>query len=151
MLDENSAKEIGKLREEFSVFPIEDLALQRPMLIEAKEISLYSFTGSRINRTLSFFWGLNGVGIHFNDDQSLFKVEAALIDTGDFGKLLVPSSDDLDFHLEKFLYAHPDILSGSKWAAYLPVRYRLQLLKQRYFDFEGISGFKDVTWVSNSH
>lgn len=151
MLDENSAKEIGKLRAEFSVFPIDDLALQRPMLIEAKEISLYSFTGSRINRTLSFFWGLNGVGVHFNDDQSLFKVEAALIDTGDLGKLLVPSSDDLDFHLENFLYAHPDILSGSKWAAYLPVRYRLQLLKQRYFDFKGISGFKDVTWVSNSH
>lgn len=151
MLDENSAKEIGKLRAEFSVFPIEDLALERPMLIEAKEISLYSFTGSRINRTLSFFWGLNGVDIHFNDDQSMFKVEGTLIDTGDFGKLLVPSSDDLDFHLENFLYAHPDILSGSKWAAYLPVRYRLQLLKQRYFDFEGISGFKDITWVSNSH
>ncbi|MFC1226370.1 DEAD/DEAH box helicase [Pedobacter sp. BG31] len=151
MLDENSAKEIGKLRAEFSVFPIEDLALQRPMLIEAKEISLYSFTGSRINRTLSFFWGLNGVEVHFNDDQSRFKVEGAVMDTGDFGKLLVPSSDDLDFHLENFLYAHPDILSGSKWAAYLPVRYRLRLLKQRYFDFEGASGFKDITWVSNSH
>lgn len=151
MLDENSAKEIGKLREEFSVFPIEDLALQRPMLIEAKEISLYSFTGSRINRTLSFFWGLNGVEVHFNDDQSRFKVEGAVMDTGDFGKLLVPSSDDLDFHLENFLYAHPDILSGSKWAAYLPVRYRLRLLKQRYFDFEGASGFKGITWVSNSH
>lgn len=129
MLDENSAKEIGKLRAEFSVFPIEDLAVQRPMLIEAQEISLYSFTGSRINRTLSFFWGLNGVEVLFNDDQSRFKVEGAVMDTGDFGKLLVPSSDDLDFHLENFLYAHPDILSGSKWAAYLPVRYRLRLLK----------------------
>jgi ATP-dependent Lhr-like helicase len=150
MLDENSAKEIGKLRKEFSVFPVTDRNLQRPMLIEAKELSLYSFTGSRINRTLSFFWGLSGVEVHLNDDESRFNVEGAVLDIGDFSKLLVPGSDDLDFHLENFLYANPDILSASKWATYLPVKYRLQLLKLRYFDFEGAGRFKDITWVSNT-
>lgn len=36
MLDENSVKEIGKLRKEFHVFPLTDLDLQRPMLTGGK-------------------------------------------------------------------------------------------------------------------
>jgi ATP-dependent helicase Lhr and Lhr-like helicase len=150
VLDENSVKEIEKLRKEFSVFPLTDLNLQRPMLIGAKELALYSFTGSRINRTLSFLWALSGVAVHLNDEKSKFGVEGAVLDVGDLNKLLVPSLDDLDFHLENFLYAHPDILSGSKWATYLPVKFRLKLLKQRYFDFEGAERFKEFTWVSNT-
>jgi ATP-dependent helicase Lhr and Lhr-like helicase len=150
VLDENSVKEIEKLRKEFSVFPLTDLNLQRPMLIGAKELALYSFTGSRINRTLSFLWALSGVAVHLNDEKSKFGVEGAVLDVGDLNKLLVPSLDDLDFHLENFLYAHPDILSGSKWASYLPVKFRLKLLKQRYFDFEGAERFKEFTWVSNT-
>ncbi|MCX2429783.1 DEAD/DEAH box helicase [Pedobacter sp. GR22-10] len=149
MLDENSAKEIEKLRTEFSVFLIVDPNLQRPMLIEAREISLYSFSGSRINRTLSFFWNLSGIDVSLNDDQSRFKIESEVLDTGEFDKLLIPSSEDLDFHLENFLYANPGALTASKWAVYLPVKYRLRLLKQRYFDFEGAGHFKDMTWVSN--
>lgn len=149
MLDENSAREIDKLRMEFHVFPLTDLHVQRPMLIGAKELALYSFTGSRINRTLSFLWGLSGVEVRLDDEQSCFGVEDAIRDVGDFSKLLVPSLDDLDFHLENFMYAHPDILSGSKWAAYLPVKFRLRLLKQRYFDFEGTGRFSEVRWVGN--
>lgn len=150
VLDENSAIEIEKLRKEFSVFPLTDRNLQRPMLIGAKELALYSFTGSRINRTLSFLWALSGVEVHMHDDQSKFGVEDAILDIGALSKLLIPSLDDLDFHLENFLYAHPDILSGSKWATYLPVKFRLRLLKQRYFDFEGAELFKEFTWVSNT-
>ncbi|MCX2492229.1 DEAD/DEAH box helicase [Pedobacter sp. PF22-3] len=150
VLDENSAIEIEKLRKEFSVFPLTDLNLQRPMLIGAKELALYSFTGSRINRTLSFLWALSGVEVHMHDDQSKFGVEDAILDVGALSKLLIPSLDDLDLHLENFLYAHPDILSGSKWATYLPVKFRLRLLKQRYFDFEGAELFKEFTWVSNT-
>jgi ATP-dependent Lhr-like helicase len=149
VLDENSAKEIDKLRKEFHVFPLTDLGLQRPMLIGAKELDLYSFTGSRINRTLSFLWGLSGVEVRLDDEQGRFGVEGAVPDVGALRKLLVPSLDDLDFHLENFIYAHPDILSGAKWAAYLPVKYRLRLLKQRYFDFEGAERFREVTWVGN--
>ena len=150
VLDENSAIEIEKLRKEFSVFPLTDRNLQRPMLIGAKELALYSFTGSRINRTLSFLWALSGVEVHMHDDQSKFGVADAILDVGALSKLLIPSLDDLDFHLENFLYAHPDILSGSKWATYLPVKFRLRLLKQRYFDFEGAELFKRFTWVSNT-
>jgi len=150
MLDENSAKEIDKLRKEFSVFPITDLNLQRPMLTGAKELGLYSFTGSRINRTLSFLWGLSGIEVHLNNDQSRFGIDGAVLDVGTFSKLLIPPPDDLDFHLENFLYAHPDILSVSKWAAYLPAKFRLRLLKYRYFDFERAERFKEVSWVSNA-
>jgi ATP-dependent Lhr-like helicase len=89
------------------------------------------------------------VEVRLDDEQSRFGVEGAVLDVGALRKLLVPSLDDLDFHLENFLYAHPDILSASKWAAYLPVKYRLRLLKQRYFDFEGAERFREVTWVGN--
>ena len=55
----------------------------------------------------------------------------------------------LIFIWKVYLHAHPDILSSSKWASYLPVKFRLRLLKQRYFDFEGAEQFKGVTWVVN--
>ncbi|MGN7986136.1 DEAD/DEAH box helicase [Pedobacter sp. 22226] len=150
VLDENSAMEIEKLRKEFAVFPITDIDLQRPILTEAKELSLYSFTGSRINRTLLFLWDLSGVELSLKDDHSRFKVDNNVLDTVEFDKLLGEFSDDLDFHLENFIYAYPGALSASKWAAYLPVKYRLLLLKQRYFDFEGTKRFKDLIWVSNT-
>lgn len=148
ILDEASALEINKMRKEFHVIPITNLILERPLLIETKESKLYSFTGSRINRTLSFLWMLKGIDNQLEDKESLFKIPTLLISEKVPNNLLSPVIDDLDFHLDNFLYANPDILSSSKWAKYLPMKYRKKLMKSVYFDFEGAAKFEDCKWVS---
>lgn len=149
VLDEASTLELDKLRREFHVFPIQDLAFERPLLIGARECELFSFTGSRINRTLSFLWKLKGIGHTAADQKSLFEMPASLLSQDISINLLDPVVDNLDFHLDNFLVENPNVLSSSKWAVYLPVKFRKQMLKEKYFDFEGAFRFKSIKWVTN--
>ena len=147
VLDETSEIELKNMREEFHVFPITNLDIERPLLIEANEGVLYSFTGSKINRTLSFLWNLKGIDNQLVDKESTFTISNSAISLP--LTLLSATADDLDFHLDNFVIANPDATSLSKWAVYLPLKYRKEIIKQSYFDFEGAAEFNNYRWITN--
>jgi len=43
---------------------------------------------------------------------------------------------EIDDHLRLALEENESLLGFSKWGTYLPIKYKIEILKERYFDFE---------------
>jgi ATP-dependent Lhr-like helicase len=56
---------------------------------------------------------------------------------------------DVDFHLTQLLEEKPAILEFSKWGFLLPIKYQLQLLKQKYFDFQALDSIHSIEFIAN--
>jgi ATP-dependent Lhr-like helicase len=134
-------------REEFDVFKIQDTGVDRPLMNHLQSVELFTFTGTRVNRTLSFLLSLLGVNNDLNekDCECLIDVqmerEQFLVKWGEI-LTLIPN---IDFHLSQLLVSFPGILEFSKWGEYLPPKYQVEMLKQKYFDFPGCEKFISST------
>nr|WP_315028338.1 DEAD/DEAH box helicase [uncultured Chryseobacterium sp.] len=136
-LDEPGSEAIDALRKEFSMFSIHDFKTERPLLASNNNLSFYTFTSSKINRTVRFI--LNGLGVvnSLDDEKSLFYIRnyssAELITA----LKNIDRNQNVDQVLIQLLENTPEIIDFSKWGKYLPIRYQASLLKEKYFDFEG--------------
>lgn len=135
VLDPSSIEELNEIRKEFSGFKLEDLQRDRPLINKDASLILYTFTGTRMNRTIHLLLNLAGIKNYFDDSSSSFEIA---MDQKDFLKkwsTITEPVNKVDEHLADIVNANPSILDFSKWGAYLPTRYKVELLKQKYFDF----------------
>lgn len=68
-LDEPSFDEIEMMRNDFAVFNIKNLQSERPLLTAEKHLQLFTFTGTRINRTLQLLLNIAGIKNTLDDSQ----------------------------------------------------------------------------------
>jgi len=148
-LDDKCAQKITELRQEFSAFKIADLRTERPIRVGAKDCTIYTFTGTRINRTISFLWDLKEIKHSLDEGSSSFSVSKSLFESFEPVKLISAGDNDIDFHLENLLYTQPAIMGFSKWGGLLPKKYQMRLLKQKHFDFEGATVLGECQMVAN--
>lgn len=135
-LDQPSTDEINAMRKDFSVFNIQNLETDRPLLIADKHIQLFTFTGTRTNRTIQLFLNIAGIKNQLDDSSSSFEIEVSEQELrSKFNSLFFPLSE-IDNHILNLLQTNPALLDFSKWGNYLPEYYKVKLLKDKYFDFE---------------
>lgn len=135
-LDEPSFDEIEMMRKDFAVFDIKDLQSERPLLTTEKHLQLFTFTGTRINRTTQLLLNIAGIKNTLDDSSSSFDIEVPkqeLISKWNY--LLFPLTD-IDTHISTVLETNPTLLDFSKWGIYLPKSYQIKLVKNKYFDIE---------------
>lgn len=133
-LDQPSRNEIESLRKEFSVFKIKDLSSQRPLQSKEKNLQLFTFTGTRINRTIQLLLDISGIKNNLDDDSSSFFIQVSKQELiSKWSSLPVPL-ENIDCHISKLLKANPALLDFSKWGVYLPENYQVKLIKDKYFD-----------------
>lgn len=143
-LDKESKSELEILQNEFSIFKITDIGKQRPLLIKENYLQLFTFTSTKINRTLLFLFSIAGIKTLLDEKNSCIDI---LTTTNEFVKawksLGIPLQNDtkLNSILTSFLESNPKILRSSKWSMYLPQSYQVELVKKTYFDIEGTKGF----------
>lgn len=135
-LDQPSCDEIEILRKDFSVFNITDLLSDRPLLTAEKYLQLFTFTGTRINRTIQFLLNIAGIKNTLDDSSSSFDIEVPKQELISNWSYLSFPLTDIDTHISTLLQTNPAILDFSKWGAYLPDNYKIKLVKDRFFDFE---------------
>jgi ATP-dependent Lhr-like helicase len=165
-LDQPSADEIESLRKDFSVFNIQNLHTDRPLLAapivsrhceglpEAiqsivpevpvvpkvpsanSNLQLFTFTGTRINRTIQLLLNIAGIKNELNDSSSSFELSISEHDLRSKWHSLAFPISDIDKNISNLLQSKPAILDFSKWGAYLPESYKVKLLKHKYFDFK---------------
>lgn len=150
-LDKTSSEIIKELRKEFSAFEIVSIETDRPLQTHNDTITFYSFASSKINKSLHFILKRVGIETIFEDSDSSFKMN---IDSRgsfiDALKDLNLNNVDLLPALRELLQENPAILEFSKWAAYLPLKYQIELLKDIYFDFEGCNNFlQNLKFIEN--
>ena len=149
-LDQPSCDETEKLRKEFSVFKITNLQFERPILTSEKNLQLFTFTGTRINRTIELLLNISGIKNILDDSSSSFEIETSyqeFISKWDDLSILLT---DIDTHISMLLEAKPALLDYSKWGRFLPENYKIKLLKDRYFDIEQTSQLlKSIKLIGN--
>jgi ATP-dependent Lhr-like helicase len=136
-LDDIAQQTIMLLRSEFSAFTINDFKKERPLLDHNEKLTFYSFTSSKINRTLKLI--LEGMDIRNTLDYTDSSFEISGITAANLKITLINSdiSSNTDEILAKLIENNPGIIDFSKWGKYLPLSYQVKLLKEKYFDFEG--------------
>lgn len=153
-LDNASNEEIEIMRKDFSIFTIQNLSTQRPAIIDKMTIEFYSFTGTRVNRTIEFLFNIAGFKISRGNVMSI--VISSEIDNFNETKSIMKKFiskwrnlplilNDIDFHITTHFKENPSLISFSKWGIYLPEDYQVKLIKNTYFDVEGTKHYLATT------
>jgi ATP-dependent Lhr-like helicase len=140
-LDEPSFNEIEFMRKNFAIFNVKNFQTDRPLLTVGQHLRLFTFSGTKINRTIQFLLNIAGIKNILDDDSSSFDIlvsEHELISKWAF--LTLPLSD-IDNYIAALLKGNPTILDFSKWGVFLPEIYKIKLIKNKYFDFEMTKAF----------
>ncbi|MDQ2771203.1 MAG: DEAD/DEAH box helicase, partial [Bacteroidota bacterium] len=147
-LDELSQLALRGLRQQFAgcSWPAQ-LTHERPVLLKASGLVLYTFSGTKINRSLAFLLKQLEVQFAFDDSQSSFGLAVAAPLLPALFEQLRLFADDADFHLHDALARNPALMDFAKWAASLPPQLQVAVLKERYFDFAGLIDFLRDTVV----
>lgn len=135
-LDQPSCDETEILRKDFSVFNIKDLQSDRPLLTAEKHLQLFTFTGTRINRTIQLLLNIAGIKNTLDDSSSSFDIEVPKQELISKWSYLSFPLTDIDTHISTLLQTNPALLDFSKWGTYLSDNYKIKLVKDRYFDIE---------------
>ncbi len=136
MLDEAGLAEIETMRKEFSVFNIQKIQFERPLLVNENNVELFTFTGTKINRTIEFLLDLEEVKFDFDSISGSFSLKISLDEFLKAWKSLAEFLPKIDAHVESLLLRRPGVLGFSKWGVYLPVNFQISLIKEAYFDFD---------------
>jgi ATP-dependent helicase Lhr and Lhr-like helicase len=140
-LDQPSENEINKMRNDFSVFDIKNIESDRPTLVENKNLQFFTFTSSRINRTLNLLFYLNKIECYFDDRKSLFEIECSKVELLNHWDSMLFELENIDHHLHTLILEKPMLMDFSKWGVYLPIKYQVALLKEKRFDIGGTKKF----------
>ena len=135
-LDKNSNSILEELRYDFKGFKINDFEFDRPSIDKDGKLVIYTFTGTKINKSLHFLLSLTGHEISLHDHDSSLEL---YISISDFNKMAAEVNkvySNIDDHLKLALEENESLLGFSKWGTYLPIKYKIEILKERYFDFE---------------
>lgn len=135
-LNEDCISELEQLRFEFQGYPISDFDLDRPLVIKENQIIWFTFSGTVINRSLKMLIEMSGYEAIQNEMNSSLEINVSEI-SASFLTVIQANYNRLDSHLEYLLSKNDTLLSFSKWGTYLPVQYQIEILKERFFDFEG--------------
>lgn len=135
-LDEPSFDEIEMIRKDFTVFDIKDLESERPLLTTEKHLQLFTFTGTRINRTIQLLLNIAGIKNTLDDSNSSFDIEVPKQELISKWSYLSFPLTDINTHISTLLETNPTLLDFSKWGIYLPKSYQIKLIRNKYFDIE---------------
>ncbi len=132
---------LRELRNDFRGFEIQYYKHDRPVVIKENKIIIYSFTGTKINKSLSFLINLTGTKVSLDDQSSCLELE---MNFNNFKGLITQINEvyeKIDSHLSLELEKNESLLGFSKWGSYLPMKYKCEIVKERYFDFESAISF----------
>jgi len=133
---------LKRIQYDFKNFTIKNFEYERPAIIKDNKLLLYTFTGTKINKTLNFLISLTDMPIIYNDNDS--SIELA-IELSDFEQLIFKIKheyNEINNHIQKAIEEENNtLLDFSKWGSYLPLKYQCEIVKDRYFDFEGAISF----------
>lgn len=150
VLDQPSFDEIESMRQAFSVFNIKNIQNDRPVLTSDKHLELYTFTGSRINTTLHFLFDLAEIKNILIENCSEFIIEISLQELLIKWQSIIQLIPNIDTNIKCLLERTPELLSFSKWGLYLPPKYQVKLVKEKYFDIENTEKFlKNINFIEN--
>lgn len=137
VLNEQCLTEIELMRKDFAIFQIQDIHIDRPLLFTEKNLQLFTFTGTKINRTLNLILNLSEIENCFDDKSSMFNIDLSRKVFLKKWNFLFRQISQVDKFICTLLEKNASLLSFSKWGSYLPIKYQVKLIKEKHFDLPG--------------
>ena len=135
-LDKNSNSVLEELINDFKRVQINDFKYDKPYINKEGKLIIYSFTGTKVNRNLQFLIHLAGFEVSMNDHESFLELYINISDFDELVEKTLVVFNHIDYYLQTAIEKNESLLSFSKWGNYLPINYKCEILKERYFDFE---------------
>lgn len=140
-LNEESADILDEMRSDFLPFAIKNTESERPLLVSDKKLIFYTFTGTKINRTLKFIFNVLDIKNSLEDKDSSFEIYLSKDDFLSKMNFLSTNVQFIDEIITKELETDSELLIVSKWGIYLPEKYKIEWMKQNYFDIRQTQEF----------
>lgn len=135
-LDDSSNEIIAEMRYDFKGFKVNDFKFDCPTIEKDGKLLFYTFTGSKINKSLAFLLSLTGIQSSFDDHSSSFELEIVKSDFKNLVQEINIKHNQIKDYLIEALKENESLIGFSKWGEYLPLEYQAEIVKERYFDFE---------------
>jgi ATP-dependent Lhr-like helicase len=135
-LDENSNIVLNELKHDFKNFRINDFFYDKPLIIKENKLLIYTFSGTKINKSLSYLLNRTGREVSLDDHSSSFEIEIGKTEIESLINDVNLIYSKIDDYLINELKVNESLIGFSKWGTYLPIEYQSQIIKERYFDFE---------------
>ncbi|WP_246496140.1 DEAD/DEAH box helicase [Chitinophaga varians] len=141
IMDSKSAEALDELRFEFRETPLVAGKMERPYIVRENSYEYYTFTGSRINKTLWFLLKLADIDGVMEDEASMFSIANTMWSPEKLWphleeQLAVLVKLDLD-NLEKLGLS----CARFKWGQYLPAPLQEELIRNSILDIPGTTAF----------
>lgn len=140
-LNEEASDELDEMRSDFSVFDVKNIESERPLLVSEKKLVFYTFTGTKINRTLQFLFKFSEIKNSLDDGTSSFDIYESKDEFLNKLNLISSNVDVIEEIITEELEKNTDSLITSKWGIYLPLKYQIEWMKQNYFDIKQTQEF----------
>ena len=135
-LDDSSNEIIAEMRYDFKGFKVNDFKFDCPTIEKDGKLLIYTFTGSKINKSVAFLLSLTGIQPSFDDHSSSFELEIVKSDFKNLVQEINIKYKQINDYLIEALKENESLIGFSKWGEYLPLEYQAEIVKERYFDFE---------------
>lgn len=140
-INEECLSVLKELQYDFKNYPITDFKHERPVILKGNKLLLYSFSGTKINRSLHFLIGLTDTLVKYNEHSSSFDMNIGLTNFKLLKSKINEKYKDINSFVEKAILEDNSLLAFSKFGSYLTIKYQCEIVKDRYFDFEGAISF----------
>ncbi len=151
VLNQESTDEIEVMRKDFSIFQIEDVKTYRPLLIGETHLQLFTFTGTRINRSLQMLLNIADIENTLDERSSSFAIKTSSGDLFSKWSSLSNPIPMIEDQITRLLRTNPALMDFSKWGEHLPLSYQIQLVKDKYFDLKNTELFlASIKLISNN-
>lgn len=148
-LDQNSLNALNELRQYFSSKILKDLFHDRPLFKKELRQDFYTFTSSRVNRTIFLFLNMLGKDmIKYYESQSSFEGEGEIEQSIKNLKLKHINVTDVKAFLEKDIADNPNKYKFGKFTTLLPNNLKAEYLLNNFYNVERANSFlKDVNII----
>lgn len=140
-LNEEASDELNEMRSDFLAFNIKNAETERPLLVSEEKLVFFTFTGTKINRTLQFLMNFSQIKNTLEDTKSLFNIYESKDDFLSKLNFISSNVDAIEEIITEELEKNPDCVITSKWGIYLPIKFQIELMKDNYFDIKQTQEF----------
>jgi ATP-dependent Lhr-like helicase len=141
VLDNKCQIEIDSMRNDFLEFRLNDIEIDRPILSFNKKTQVYTFTSSKINRTINLLFQKINARQDYDETKSMFEFASANHNGLEKWGLISNELNNIDSYLDETLRENKELISFSKWGIFLPQKFQVKLIKEKLLDIPGTTKF----------
>ncbi|MBW8687034.1 DEAD/DEAH box helicase [Chitinophaga rhizophila] len=139
--DSSAIESINEVRSMFREFRLNGQSAVRPVIVKSDTIDIYTFTGTKINRTLHFLIQTLGNKVIMDDKTSRISIEGKAINLQELVNNIRYQLPAIREHVRATMETSNPPFPVNKWGVWLPIDLQVEYVLNNVFDVPGTAAF----------